>query len=113
MECVRTGTVLAEAVAGAAVVIETVSEELTLKQGLFGELDQLCPAPVIPGTDILASALAVSTGRPERVLVTHYRNPPYLLPLVEVVQGPVMSSETVSTMVARFEQSGKHPAARE
>ena len=59
----------------------------------------------------LASALAVNTERPDRVLVTAINfNPPYLLPLVEVIQGPATSSDTVSTIVALLERMGKHPA---
>ncbi|HKM52158.1 MAG TPA: 3-hydroxyacyl-CoA dehydrogenase family protein, partial [Isosphaeraceae bacterium] len=47
--------------------------------------------------------------RPDRLLVAHYFNPPYLIPLVEIVPGPDTSSQTVMAMVGVLEQVGKKP----
>ena len=105
-------TSLAEAVADADVVIEAVFEDLALKQELFGRLDELCPEHTLLASNsssIMPSQLASSTGRPERVLVAHYFNPPYLLPLVEVVKGPETSDETARLMFELLKGIGKSP----
>ncbi len=47
-------------------------------------------------TSLLPSDLAAATRRPESVLVAHYFNPPYLMPLVEIVRGKSTSEETVN-----------------
>jgi 3-hydroxyacyl-CoA dehydrogenase len=85
------GTVLLKSAASAAdIVIESVFENLELKQRVFKELDQLCPAHTILASNTSGfppSRLAAGTGRPDKVVVAHYFNPPLLLPLVEVVGG--------------------------
>ena len=45
-----------------------------------------------------------------RVLVAHYFNPPYLLPIVEIVQGPETDDDTVETLRNLLLRVGKHPA---
>ncbi len=94
-------------------VIEAVFEDLPLKQRIFADLDRLTPPRAILASNsssFMPSALAASTGRPDRVLVAHYFNPPHLLPLVEVVRGPQTSNETVATMAALLRHIGKRPA---
>ena len=54
--------------------------------------------------------LASSTQRPDKVLVTHYFNPPYLLPLVEIVRHKGTSDETVSVIYDLMKKVGKSPA---
>ena len=110
---IRTGTVLDEVVADADLVIEAVSENLSLKQEFFRTLDGVCPPHTILASTtstLLPSALAGATQRPDRVLVTHYFNPPALVPLVEVVRGPETSDEVVSTVRDLLLQIGKRPA---
>jgi 3-hydroxybutyryl-CoA dehydrogenase len=46
----------------------------------------------------------------EKVLVAHYFNPPYLLPLVEIVRGAETSDETVEAVCSLLRTLGKHPA---
>ena len=41
--------------------------------------------------------------------MAHYFNPPYLIPLVEIVPGPDTSNETVMTMVGLLQKVGKKP----
>lgn len=110
---IRTGTVLDEVVADADLVIEAVSENLSLKQEFFRTLDGVCPPHTILASTtstLLPSALAGATQRPDRVLVTHYFNPPALVPLVEVVRGPETSDEVVATVRDLLLQIGKRPA---
>jgi 3-hydroxybutyryl-CoA dehydrogenase len=53
--------------------------------------------------------MASATRRPDRVLVAHYFNPPYLLPLVEVVRHDGTSEQTVGEMVELLRRVGKTP----
>jgi len=105
-------TVLKEAVSDADLVVESVFEDLALKRTLFGELDGLCPPHTILASNTSSfppTRLAAGTGRPEKVIVAHYFNPPYLLPLVEVVKGEATSEETASAVCGLLTQAGKKP----
>ncbi|MCI0822906.1 MAG: 3-hydroxyacyl-CoA dehydrogenase family protein, partial [Chloroflexi bacterium] len=109
---VRTSTDLEEVVRDADFVIEAVSEDLPLKQRVFGELDRLCRHHTILASNsstFMPSSLASATGRPDKVLVTHYFNPPYLVPAVEIVRHEGTSDETFDTAFALFQQIGKRP----
>lgn len=105
-------TSLSEAVATADYVVEAVPENLALKQRIFAELDAFAPSHTILASNtssFMPSQLAPSTKRPDRVLVTHYFNPPHVVPLVEVVRGPQTSDETVETVRDLYSQTGKIP----
>ena len=109
----HTTTALSEAVREADVVIEAVFEDLALKQRIFAELDRACPERTILASNtstFMPSKLASATRRPDRVLVTHYFNPPHLLPLVEVVPGKETSDETVTAITDLLAKVGKRPA---
>jgi 3-hydroxybutyryl-CoA dehydrogenase len=113
---IRTSTNLEETAAGVDLVVEALAEDLPLKQEIFKQLDCLCPkATILASTTstILPSALAAKTRQPERVIVTHYFFPPYLLPLVEIVRGPETSDATVRTIKTFYERIGKRPAVVE
>jgi 3-hydroxybutyryl-CoA dehydrogenase len=80
-------TDLQEAAKDADFVHESVSENLALKQEVFAKLDKICPPHVILATNtsgMPVSAIASATTHPERVLATHYFQPPHFIPLVEV-----------------------------
>jgi len=107
-----TTAVLGDAAREADVVIEAVFEDLKLKQEIFRSLDELCPAHTILASNsssLLPGLMASATRRPDRVLVTHYFNPPYLLPLVEIVRHEGTSEETVRTIDALLKKIGKTP----
>lgn len=83
-------TDLVAAATGADFVHESVAEQLDVKKEVFARLDEICPPPVILATNtsgLLVSDIASATKHPERVLATHYFQPPHLVPLVEVVGG--------------------------
>jgi 3-hydroxybutyryl-CoA dehydrogenase len=110
---IHPSTVLKEVVGDADVVIEAVFEQLELKLEVFQQLDQLCPERTILASNsstLLPSKLAAATRRPEQVLIAHYFNPPYLLPLVELVRHPATSDATVTTMYDLLTHVGKRPA---
>lgn len=103
---------LADAVGDADVVIEAVTENLELKQRLFRDLDRLCPPHTVLASNtssFLPSQLAELTNRPDRVAVAHYFNPPYLLPLVEIVRGEATAEATVATLRELLLGIGKSP----
>ena len=86
----RPTTDIADAVKGANFVHESVLEQLALKQEIFARLDELCPPPVILATNtstFRVADIASVTKYPERVVATHYFQPPHFIPLVEVAGG--------------------------
>ena len=109
---IRTGTSMAEMVAEADFVVEAVFEDLALKRSVFAELDRLSPERTILSSNtssFMSSQLASATARPDRVVVANWWNPPYLLPLVEVVRGPETSDDTIETTRALLTKAGKRP----
>lgn len=110
---IKTSTRLEEVVSDADLVIEAVFENVELKQDISRHLDELCPERTILASNtssILPSKLAAVTKRPDRVLVVHYWNPPYLMPLVEIVRHAGTSDETVATIHELLTKMGKCPA---
>jgi 3-hydroxybutyryl-CoA dehydrogenase len=109
---IHASTVLREAVENVDVVIESVYEDLKLKQQIFQELDRMCPQRTILASNtssLMPSKLAAGTQRPDKVLVAHYANPPYLIPLVEMVRSEQTSDETVTTLSDLLTKMGKRP----
>lgn len=103
---------LDNAVGDAQVVIEAVYEDLALKQGIFKQLDTLCPANTIlvSGTSTFGlSDLSSATRRPDKVLLINYTNPPFLVPLVEVLRNEATSDDTVATICDLLTSAGKRP----
>ena len=109
---IRTEVSLEKAVSGAGVVIEAVFEDLELKRSVFKQLDAVTGGVSILASNtssFMASQLAPAMEHPEKVVVANWWNPPYLLPLVEVVPGPATASETVDTLCAALTAIGKSP----
>ena len=104
---------LADAVSQADFIIEAVFENLDVKREVLSQLEGHCPAHAIitsTTSSFRAGDLAVALVHPERFLVTHYWNPPYIIPAVEVVPGERTSAEAVETTVALLQAVGKYPA---
>ena len=96
----------------ADLVIESIPENLELKRQFFGRVELHCPADAILASNtsgIPATDLAAGLRRPERFAVTHFWNPPHLMPLVEVVKGVKTSMATVETLVDLLSRAGKKP----
>jgi 3-hydroxybutyryl-CoA dehydrogenase len=103
---------LKEAAAGRQFIVEAVSENLELKQKVFQELDALCPPGTILATNtsvISITEIAQKTRHRDRVLGTHFWNPPYLIPLVEVVRGEETVDWAVDATYDLLREIGKHP----
>ncbi len=98
------------AVAGAQFVQESAPEKLELKRRLLAELDAATPAGVViasstsgyPMTD-----MQTETTDPGRLLVGHPFNPPYLIPLVEVVGGERTDTAAVDWASRFYTVAGK------
>jgi 3-hydroxybutyryl-CoA dehydrogenase len=81
---------ITEAVKGADLVVESAPEDLALKQEIFVKLDAICPPKVILCTDtstLRVTDIAARAKHAERILATHYTQPPHFVPMVEVVPG--------------------------
>lgn len=103
---------LKEAASGASFVFEAVAEKLGVKQDLFCELDRLCLPSAILATNtsvISITEIAQKAGAKERIVGTHFWNPPYLVPLVEIVPGGGTSGQTVDAAYDLLASVGKHP----
>lgn len=109
---IRTTKDLGEAVQGAHFVIEAVSENLDLKQKMFRDLDSLCSAQTILATNtsvISITEIAEKAVNRGRILGTHFWNPPYLIPLVEVIRGEETSDRSMDITFSFMKAVGKHP----
>ena len=107
-------TELAPAVTGVELVIEAAPEKPPLKQSIFVELARLTEARTILATN--SSVIPVATvaerlddASARRVIGTHFWNPPELIPLVEVIQGPRSDVEAVTRTLAILRDVGKQP----
>lgn len=103
---------LETAVADADYVIEAILEVLEIKRALFKDLDQLAPPHAILASNssmIVSSKIADATSRPDKVLNLHFFNPALVMKLVEVVQGPHVSDETLQLSMALCRALNKEP----
>lgn len=103
---------LEEACKDADYVIEAVLEILDLKRKIFADLDKFTPPHAILATNssfIVSSRIADATSRPEKVCNVHFFNPALVMKLVEVVQGPHTSDETVEVSMALCNKLEKVP----
>jgi len=97
---------------GPHLVIECIVEDLPTKQHLFREMDQSLGYDTILASStsgLRISDIAALMSRPERAVTTHFWNPAYLMPLVEVIQGEHTSDDTIERTRAFVESCGKQP----
>jgi len=100
---------MAEALAGADFVQESLPEREDLKQRVLAEIDTALPPHVIIGSStsgLLPTNLQAHMAHPERLVVGHPFNPVYLLPLVEVCPGAKTSADTVARVAEIYTQIG-------
>jgi len=112
VERVRQVPLLADAVRDADYVVEAVLEDLSVKQKLFVEIERH-----VGGETILASNTSVipitrimeGLRDRSRALGTHWWNPPFLVPLVEVIGTQWTSQRAVEWTIALHKAAGKMP----
>jgi 3-hydroxybutyryl-CoA dehydrogenase len=112
LDRITTTTDLEEACQDAAYVVETIAENLELKQDLFAELDRLCPAETIlcSNTSVISiTQIGAKAKRRERILGTHFYQPPFLVPLVEVVRTEFTLPDHMDAVMELLRAAGKVP----
>jgi 3-hydroxybutyryl-CoA dehydrogenase len=91
-------------------VIETVIEDIDVKADVLRRLDAVCRDDVVFASNtsqFSISRLAAATERPDRVIGSHWFNPPPVMGLIEVVRGVQTSDETLQTTLELAERYGK------
>jgi carnitine 3-dehydrogenase len=103
---------LAAAVSDADMVQESSPEDAALKRKTIAAIDSVArPETVIASSTsgFAMTMLQAGCGRPERCVVGHPFNPPYLIPLVEVVGGEQTGPAAVDWLTAFYRAVGKRP----
>lgn len=101
-----------EGVGRANFVIEAAPERVELKQELFTQLLEAAAADAVLSTNSSVIPVAVVTQKlsdtqAARVVGTHFWNPPYLIPLVEVIQGPRSGERAIDAALQLLRSVGK------
>lgn len=95
---ISTSTDLEEAGAAADHVIESVIEDFHVKTDVLHRLDQVCRAEVVFASNtsqFSISSLGAATDRPDRLIGSHWFNPPPVMNLIELIRGVETSDETL------------------
>jgi 3-hydroxybutyryl-CoA dehydrogenase len=103
---------LESAVNNATFVFEAVPEKLPLKQQIFGALESIVSRNTILASNssaIPATEIGRNLRHRERVLGTHFWNPPHLIPLVEVVENEMTDDTVVRRTIELLRNAGKKP----
>jgi 3-hydroxybutyryl-CoA dehydrogenase len=102
----------AAACATADLVIESIPENMRLKQEWIASIErQVRPDTIVTSNTSGLSITVMSEGaqHPERIATTHFWNPPHLMPLVEIVRSPHTTDDVVETLRALLIRGGKVP----
>jgi len=94
-------------------VVEAATENETIKNQIFKDLDEICESGVILSSNtssIPIGRIAAQTRRPEKVIGMHFMNPVPVMRLVEVIPGIATSDETLKITWDLAEKFGKTPA---
>ena len=113
VERILISTDLEETVRSTCYVTEAAPEKLELKKSIFADLERLAPADAILASNTSVIPITHITGGLEtahRMVGTHWWNPPYLVPLVEVIQGAHTSQRTIEQTMVMLRGLGKEPA---
>ena len=108
----RVVTDLRKAVEDAQFVQESAPENLPLKRALYAQLGRLVPPEVVIGSStsgLTMTEIQAECATPQRCVIGHPFNPPYLLPLVEIVGGRLTDPAAVKWAGAFYDCAGKAP----
>lgn len=103
---------LAEAVAGADWIQESVPERLEIKHKVLAQVQAACPEGAVIGSSTSGfkpSELQAGAVRPGQIVVTHPFNPVYLLPLVELVTTPATDGAVIAQAKGHLTSLGMYP----
>jgi 3-hydroxybutyryl-CoA dehydrogenase len=107
-----TGTIDIHVLVECDFIIEAVLERLDLKRAVFAELDKVIPRNIVLATntsDLSIIDIAMATKRPDKVVGTHFFNPPAIMRLVEIARTIATSDETVKVVQEFVRRIGKEP----
>ncbi len=93
-------------------VIESAPENMDLKQKMFAHMDAIAGTSAVLATNtsgLSITAIASRCRHPERVLTTHFWNPPHVMPLVEIVLGEKTSPAVAQSVRELLAACGKVP----
>jgi len=111
---IRTTTELS-AIKTQDIIIESVPEDQDIKRSFYEKVAILCSAETIVASN--TSYLDVFSLAPafiqERLIITHFFEPPYLIPLVEVIKGPQTNPEVIQKMRKILLKAGQRPIIME
>lgn len=102
----------AQVVFDADFVIECVPENMKLKQDVFRQLDEACKREAILATNtsvMSITEIASKATYKERIIGTHFWNPPFLIPMVEVVRAADTAETVMQETMNLLADIGKHP----
>ena len=103
---------LKKSLEGSHFVQESAPEKLDLKQDLYYEMGEILPKNIIISSStsgFMMSDIQKKCNSPERTIIGHPFNPPYILPLVEIVGGKKSSKLAVEWAYDFYKFSGKEP----
>ncbi len=103
---------MAPAVRDTRFVFEAAPEKLPLKQRIFAELESAVAADTILASNssaIPTTEIGRDLKHRDRVVGTHFWNPPHLVPLVEVIQNEKTSEAVVRATMDLLREAGKTP----
>jgi 3-hydroxybutyryl-CoA dehydrogenase len=109
---IKATTDLAVAVRDAQFVTEAVPEDVSLKRAVFRQIEAACGDRTILASNtstLPIDEIGKSVRRRERLIVTHWFNPPHLVPVVEVARGEATSDDTFRRTFAFLTALGKDP----
>lgn len=105
-------TNLRNAVEKAQFVIEAAPENLKLKSEIFKAIDEATHDNVIMASNtstLSITEIGKAIRKSDRLILTHWFNPPYLIPVVEVARGELTSDEVFSLTCKLLRDVGKEP----
>ena len=112
LDRIEATTDLESAVADADLVIEAAPEELEIKHDIFADLEEMAPDDAVLASNTSSlpiTDIAEATGSPERVVGTHFFNPPVKMDLVEVIHGEETADAAAETAYEFVESIDKTP----
>ena len=101
-----------EAVKDADFIVECIPENMELKQNMFRYIESLCSEDTIFATNTSVMSITEISKRTEkksRIVGTHFWNPPYLIPLVEVIKSEFTSDDVMNLTFELLKKVNKHP----
>jgi 3-hydroxybutyryl-CoA dehydrogenase len=100
-----------DAACAAQLFVESIPEDLAVKQAFFSRLDKAAPNTILCSntSGISITAIASKCARRERILTTHFWNPPHLMPLVEVSVSEWTSPQIADDVMYLLRDCGKVP----